>query len=142
MNNFLSSAPIRAHQGLAIVRIMVGLLLVYHGHEVFRPEIMATYLEWDTFRSPSAKFLVYAGKSAEFIAGVFLTLGLFTRLAAILMIGTFCYITFFVGNGRFWYEDQHPFMFALLGLLFFFTGPGIWSLDGVAQQHQHKHLNT
>jgi hypothetical protein len=33
-------------------------------------------------------------------------------------------------------------MFALLGLLFFFTGPGTWSLDGVAQQHQHKHLNT
>src|SRR5690606_18843459 len=116
-------------KGIGIVRIIVGLLLVYHGHEVFRPELMNSYLEWDQFKTPLTKVMMYAGKWSELIAGVLLTLGLFTRVAALIMIGTVCYITFFIGSGRFWYEDQHPFMFALFGLLFFFTGGGAWRVD-------------
>jgi putative oxidoreductase len=73
---------------------------------------------------------VYAGKSAELLSGIFLFAGFFTRLGAVIVVGTFLYITFFVGHGKFWYEDQHPFMFVLFGLLFIFTGPGAYSLDG------------
>jgi putative oxidoreductase len=131
MNIFFSPSPIWANKGLSIVRVMVGLLLVYHGLEVFNTELMKGYAEWDTFKGQSASFKVYAGKSAELVAGVLFCFGLLTRLSAILIIGTFSYITFFIGQGRFWYEDQHPFMFALFGLLFLFTGPGAWSLDGV-----------
>jgi putative oxidoreductase len=129
MNSFLSSSPLKLNTGLAIVRIIVGLLLLYHGLEVFNPELMNGYADWDMFKGPAAKFIVYAGKSAELIAGIFLSLGLLTRACAIVIIGTFLYITFFVGHGRFWYEDQHPFLFALFGLLFLFSGPGAWSLD-------------
>ena len=75
--------------------------------------------------------MVYLGKSSELIAGIFLTLGLLTRVGAIILLGTMLYITFFVGQGRFWYQDQHPFMFVLFAVLFFFTGPGAWSLDAV-----------
>ena len=92
---------------------------------------MNSYLQWDMFKGPYGKFMVYAGKATEFITGILLSLGLLTRVCAILMIGNFSYITFFVGQGRFWYEDQHPFMFALFGILFLFTGPGAWSLDGI-----------
>lgn len=129
MKRLFSPSPIALDNGLAVVRIAVGLLLIYHGQEVFRPEIMKTYMDWETFNSPAGKSMVYVGKSSELIAGIGLTLGLFTRLASLLAMGTFSYITFFVGNGRFWYEDQHPFLFVLFGLLFFFTGPGAWSVD-------------
>lgn len=131
MNAFFSPAPIQLHRSLAAIRIAVGLLLVYHGQEVFNPELMKGYAEWETFKDLPANLMVYAGKGAELIAGVLLTFGLFTRVGAIITIGTFTYITFFVGHGHFWYEDQHPFMFALFGLLFFFTGPSVWSLDGM-----------
>lgn len=123
----LTPPPYPSNRAIGVVRIIFGLLVVYHGHEVFRPEIMTTY--FDIFKTSSGKFLVYAGKASEFIAGILITLGLFTRIGALLTIGTFCYITFIVGNGRFWYEDQHPFMFALFGLLFLMTGPGAWSID-------------
>ncbi|MDV3307650.1 MAG: DoxX family protein [Cyclobacteriaceae bacterium] len=129
--SLLSPPPYPSNRAIGAVRIIFGLLVVYHGHEVFRPDIMATYFDWDIFKTSSGKFLVYAGKASEFIAGVLLTLGLFTRIGALLGIGTFCYITFMVGNGRFWYEDQHPFMFALFGLLFLLTGPGAWSMDRI-----------
>ena len=131
MNVFFSPAPIQLHKALAAARIIIGLLLIYHGQEVFNAELMKSYAEWETFKDMPANLMVYAGKGAEFIAGVLLTLGLFTRVGAIITIGTFTYITLFVGHGRFWYEDQHPFLFALFGLLFFFTGPSVWSLDAV-----------
>ena len=131
MNSFFSPSPIWSNKGLALVRIILALLMIYHGIEIFSPETMNVYIEWDTFKGPLAKFMVYAGKSSELAAGVFLLLGLFTRACALVIIGTFSYITFFVGHGRFWYEDQHPFMFVLFGVLFFFTGPGAWSVDGL-----------
>jgi uncharacterized membrane protein YphA (DoxX/SURF4 family) len=39
------------------------------------------------------------------------------------------YVSFFVGHGKIWYEDQHPFLFVLLALVFFFYGPGKMSVD-------------
>lgn len=105
--------------------------MIYHGQEVFNPELMKGYMEWETFKGPSAKLMVYAGKSSELITGLSIFFGLFTRLGAILAMGTLSYVTFFVGHGRFWYEDQHPFMFVLFGLLFIFTGPGSWSIDAL-----------
>jgi putative oxidoreductase len=129
MKKFFSAEPFWQNNGIALIRIIFGALLIYHGKEVFDSELMKGYAEWETFKNTPAKLMVYAGKGAEFVAGIFLFLGLFTRLGALIVIGTFLYITFFVGHGKFWYEDQHPFMFFLFGLLFIFTGPGAWSLD-------------
>lgn len=129
MNSFFSTAPIWKTKGLAVVRIIVGLLIVYHGLEVFNTGIMNEYLSWDVFEGSSGKAMVYVGKSAELISGLSISLGLFTRVGGILIMGTLSYVTFFVGHGKFWYEDQHPFLFVLFGLLFVFTGPGEWSLD-------------
>ncbi len=131
MHSFFSTTPFYRENILAILRIIIGLLLIYHGYEVFDATTMKGYLEWDDFKSPLGAFLVYAGKGAEFVAGVLLTLGFLTRVGALICIGTLAYITFFVGHGKFWYEDQHPFMFVLFGVLFLFMGPGKWSLDGL-----------
>lgn len=131
MTSFFSPAPVLLNNGLAFIRITIGLLLIYHGIEIFTPETMNSYLEWEMFKGPYGKLLVYMGKGAEFVAGLLLFLGLFTRVSAIMVIGNFSYITFFVGQGRFWYEDQHPFMFALFGILFLFTGAGAWSMDRI-----------
>ena len=131
MNGPLSSSPLWASKGLAVVRMIFGLLLVYHGWEVFNPETMKGYTTWDLFKGPMANLMVYTGKSSELVAGIFILVGLFTRISSVIVMCTFIFITFFVGHGRFWYEDQHPFMFLLFGLLFFFTGPGAWNLDDV-----------
>jgi len=130
MNRFFSPSPILLENGLWLVRIIVGMLMIYHGIEVFDPELMNGYVEGGMVKGSYATLMVYVGKSSELTAGWLLFFGLFTRVGALIMIGTFSYITFFVGQGRFWYQDQHPFMFALFGLLFLFTGPGSWSVDG------------
>ena len=129
MKKFLFPPPYLQDQGLAIIRIVTGLFLVYHGWEVFDQEKMKGYLTWDQFKTPNASFIVHLGKAMEFIAGILLSLGLFTRVTSLVIAGTMLYISFFVGTGKIWYEDQHPFLFVLLALVFFFAGPGKYSLD-------------
>jgi putative oxidoreductase len=129
MNNLLSSKPLWQNTGIALVRILIGFFIAYHGWEVFDATKMKTYTEWDTFKGSS--FMPYLGKGAEFVAGVLLMFGLLTRAASLIIIGTFLYIVFFVGKGKFWYEDQHPFLFVLFGMLFLFTGPGSLAIDNL-----------
>ena len=127
MKSFFYPGPLWQGNGLFLIRIIFSIFLVIHGIEVFDPEKMKNYIGWDTFKTSS--WLPYLGKATEFIAGILLLLGLFTRIACLLTMGTFGYITFLVGNGKFWMEDQHPFLFVLLALVFIFTGPGNFSLD-------------
>lgn len=129
MKKFFSSSPVWGQVGLLLIRVTLGVFLVYHGWEIFSPAKMNEYLLWDNFKNSNGKLLVYAGKAAELVAGIFFILGLFTRLASLFTIGTMCYIAFFLGNGIIWNNDQHPFLFVLLALVFFFTGPGRYSLD-------------
>lgn len=129
MNKLLSSAPLHQDLGLTIVRVITGLFMVYHGWEVFNSETMQGYLQWDVFKHTGGSTWVYIGKSAELISGLLLALGLFTRLAAFILLGVSAYIAFFVGHGIIWYDDQHPFMFVLLAIIYLTMGGGNWSLD-------------
>jgi len=131
MKTLFSASPIWQNKAMGIIRIILGSLILYHGQEVFDEKVMNVYLGWETFGGPNGETMLYFGKSSELIAGIFILLGLFTRLGAVLVISTLLFVTFFVGSGRFWYEDQHPFMFVLLGLVYFFNGPGAWSLDAL-----------
>lgn len=106
--------------------------MAYHGLEVFKPDVIKGYTEWDVIKTlPSPLFMVYLGKGLELVTGVCLVIGLFTRIAALFMFIDMIFICFKVGNGKFWYEDQHPFIFALLAIVFFFTGPVKFGLDNI-----------
>jgi putative oxidoreductase len=132
MNKLFSTDPVFLNTGLAVIRIVIGCFLVYHGWEVFDKNKMNEYAAWDVFKNASSpSFMAHLGKTSELVAGFLLAMGLFTRIASIIIIGTFIYITFFIGSGKIWYEDQYPFLFALFGGIFFFTGPGKWSMDNV-----------
>ena len=131
MNNFFSSSPLGQTIGLTLIRCVLGAFLIYHGCEIFSESKINGYLEWDVFKGSNGKLLVMTGKASELIAGIFLVLGFLTRVASILIIATMIYITFFLGHGKIWYEDQYPFLFILLALVFFFTGAGRVSLDNL-----------
>ena len=131
LRSLLSPRPLFYETGLASIRIIVGLLMTYHGWEVFDRATMEPYFEWDQLKAlpRPAEFMAYVGKSLELISGICLTIGFLTRFAALFMSINMLFITFYIGNGLFYYQDQHPFLFAIIGFIFFFTGPVKWSVD-------------
>jgi uncharacterized membrane protein YphA (DoxX/SURF4 family) len=132
MNNFFSSKSMMQSNGIACVRVIVGISLIYHGWEIFYAAKMNEYANWEAFKhSSSPSFMPYLGKAFELIGGLLLTAGLFTRIGSLIIIGTMLYISLFIGGGKIWYEDQYPFLFALLALVFVFTGPGNLSIDKI-----------
>jgi putative oxidoreductase len=127
---FFSALPYGLHFGLALVRIITGVLMIYHGLELFDAEKMKGYGQWLTdLNFPAPVLMGYLGKGAEFAGGLLLLVGFFTRFAALLIAITMLVVCLFMGHGRLFTDDQHPFLFVLLGIVFFFTGPGQWSLD-------------
>jgi putative oxidoreductase len=55
MNKFLSPAPQYPDLGLTVVRVVTGLLMIYHGWEVFDASKMQGYTEWEMFKNASGK---------------------------------------------------------------------------------------
>lgn len=133
MNQFFSPTPIAQNYGIAIVRIITGILLVWHGWEIFDAEKMNMYSTWFVERKYSnPQIWAYSGKIAELLAGISFTLGLFTRLASVAAIAAFTGVIFLLGDkGKIFQGDQHPFLFILLAIVFLFTGPGAMSADGL-----------
>ena len=130
MKKLLSPKPIAFETFLGILRIIVGLLMAYHGWEVFDRATIESYFQWDVIKSLWAPgFMVYLGKGLELITGIFFIFGFLTRISAIFMAIDMLFICFVIAQGRFWYEDQHPFVFALIATVFIFSGPGKWSVD-------------
>ncbi len=129
MANIPNSSAFWQEAGFNIIRIITGLLMVYHGWEIFDASKMKEYSTWNAFNGSSLPG--YIGKGAELLGGIFMAFGVFTRIGCLLIAGTMLYISFFLGNGKVWYEDQHPFLFVLLALVYFFMGPGKWSLDAL-----------
>ena len=130
VNRFLSPAPLWQQGGLTLIRIIVGLFITYHGFEVFTQEKMDGYSKWLTdLHFPSPVVMAYLGKGIEFVAGVLFLTGFLTRVAVIPLIITMVIIAFGMGKGKIFMDDQHPFLFVLLFLVIFFTGPGKFSLD-------------
>ena len=128
--NLLDPYPLYGGLGLGIIRIFTGIFMVYHGWEVFDEEKMNEYTKWMVdMKLYAPSFMAYLGKSIELVSGVLIVLGLFTRIAVIPLAITMLFICFAIGKGRIFMEEQYPFLFVLLSFLFFFNGPGKWSMD-------------
>jgi putative oxidoreductase len=65
----------------------------------------------------------------ELTGGFFLILGLFTRLMTALLFISFMFLSFVMGEGKVFAENQLSFLFGLMSLSFFFTGAGRFSID-------------
>ena len=119
--------------GITVLRVVIGLGLMYHGaSKVFDSAAMqgfAGFVVGGKLGFPAPMFFAYCAKLSEFLGGMALVLGAFTRVAAV-----FVFVTMFVAGFIFHADD--PFAKKEMALLYFFTvlmflmtGPGPLSLD-------------
>ena len=118
------------YDGIAFVRVMVGVMLIFHGWQLFESHDMNVFTDLlFNMAIPFPEAMAYTGKLVELMGGFLLILGLFTRLVTAILFITFMFITFGLGEARIFSDNQLPFLYALVSLLFFFTGAGRLSVD-------------
>ena len=112
---------------LAILRIVAGLLFLEHGTSKFFDLPVAFPMAGQL--SP---MLMVAG-AIEMVAGLLITLGLFTRLAAFIASGEMA-AAYFIGHfpRGFWPLEnmgEPAILFCFVFLYLAAAGPGAWSID-------------
>ena len=114
-------------QVLALLRIVVGLLFLEHATSKF----FAFPVPFPVHPLPP---LLLAAGVVELVAGVLVTIGLFTRIAAFLASGEMAigYFMMHFPNG-FWplaNKGEAAILFCFIFLYIAAAGPGAWSIDG------------
>ena len=119
---------------LTLLRAFLGFLFTYHGAlRLFVPTNLAGSIVYFTqVGIPFAKYLVYLFGAVEIVGGLLLLLGLFTRLAAFVVMLELVYVFFRVHlrNGFFVNTNGYEFVLILIFALIFVlvNGPGHLSL--------------
>ena len=114
---------------LSILRIMAALLFLEHGLSKFFG------FPSNTMAPPALFDMEWFAALIEFGGGVLLTLGLFTRAAALIMSGEMAvgYFMFHAPQGLYPYlnHGELAVMYCFVFLYFVFAGAGPWSLDAL-----------
>ena len=138
-NLFISFQPINLSFGLLLVRIIIGVLMAFYGYEkLINFETMAASDFW----AKEVSFLGMTGKTplaltifAEFFCSLLLIIGLFTRLALVPLLICMAYIIASVAKFSVIYsgdngiEMNNAFVYFIIYVSLFLTGPGNYSLD-------------
>lgn len=141
MNKIISfsSNPINKDLGLVLIRLMLGVLMAFYGYEKL---IHFNEMAASDFWANNVSFLGMKGATplaltifAELFCSVFLILGLFTRFSLIVLAFCMAYIFLVIfpmsiiekGDNGYHFNDAFVYFIIYLGL--FFTGPGKYSLD-------------
>ena len=131
LQKLLSGTQPLTQNYIVIIRVVIGMLFIYHGRELFDVKAMAGFAAWldKDLHFPLPLLMAYLRTGAEFFGGIMLILGLFTRLASFLICFTMLVAGFVVDKGDFFGEGEMPFAYAAILFTIFLAGPGKLSLD-------------
>ena len=116
---------------MLLLRLGLGILIINHGYDKLT--------HFNTYESQFLNFLGLGQKIslslcvfAEFFCGIFLVLGIFTRLAAFALIINMSVIVFQVWHGNiFDPKCESPVLYLVGFVVLLVVGPGKASIDGM-----------
>jgi putative oxidoreductase len=126
---------------LLIIRLWLGQIMISGGQSILRffssQELRDFFVDWfgEQMGFPFPLLMAFVAKSTEFLGGILISLGLFTRISAslvavVMLVATFAANIDYTGEGNFIRQDGLVtipcFLFACLLV---FTGAGKFSID-------------
>jgi putative oxidoreductase len=127
--------------GLLLIRLIIGTLMAFYGYEKL---IHFSEMAASDFWSKNVSFLGMSGSVplaltvfAEFFCSLFLILGIFTRFSLFVLMFCMAYIFLVIfpfsilDKGENGYQFNDAFVYFVIYLGLFFTGPGQYSLDQI-----------
>jgi putative oxidoreductase len=114
-----------------LLRLVFGVLMMKHGYDklVHFSEIKVTFLNFLNIGKTTSLLLTVF---AEFFCGLFILLGLFTRLASIPLIICMAVALFKVHNGDIFGDGASATLYLGAFLVLLMIGPGKASVDGIS----------
>ena len=125
MNRFFLN---RYHEGLLILRIAFGLMMMVHGYGKIQNWGAMSQQFADPFGVGSAPSLALA-IFAEFFCSILLIVGLFTPLASIFLIVTMLVAVFYAHGSDPWQKKELAFAYLMVYSTLLTSGAGKYSLD-------------
>jgi len=124
-------SPAIFNMAIFLLRLVFGVLIMKHGYDklVHFSEIKVTFLNFLSLgKTTSLLMTVFA----EFFCGLFILLGLFTRLASIPLIICMAVALFKVHNGDIFGDGASATLYLGAFLVLLMIGPGKVSVDGIS----------
>jgi putative oxidoreductase len=128
-----------ADAGLATLRIIAGLLLaLLHGIGKVPPQ--EGFIGWiGAMGFPAPIVFAWLAGAAEFLGGLMIAIGLFTRPAAAFVFIHFVIVVFVAHAGDPIGDRELAILFGTIALAFAFMGPGRFSIDALIGRRSAHH---
>lgn len=126
-----STNPISIDIGILIARVVLGIYFIVHSYELFDAGAMKSFAGYlsDNLHFPKPLLMAYLRTSAEFFGGIMLILGIFTRIAAILILFVMIVAAFTAGNGDLFGDAELNVIYASFCLTILLLGTGKFSIQ-------------
>jgi putative oxidoreductase len=126
----LFTAPWMASTMHALLRIVMGALLIYHGAKKVFDGLGNLATELGEKGWPLPGLQAFMAAYIEFAGGILLVVGLFARPVAAMNVVLFSIITFIFSAEDPFPKKEKALVFLIISVYLFFVGPGKWSVDG------------
>ena len=125
--------------GVAVVRVMMGFVLMITGHEKLTSGLQRVSASMAKNQIPFPTVMGAYITGLELVGGFLLLIGLGGRWLGLLYIGEFLVVSFYVMiPTRGWMDARLPIMLLAGAVMLFVSGSGKASLDGVLRNLRHK----
>ena len=117
--------------GLLIMRLFFGLTMAFaHGFgKIPPPDALVGFIASKSIPFPG--LMAWAASLAEFGGGIFIALGLATRLSTIPWIVTMMVAAFVAHGADPFAKKELALSYLIVGVILFLTGPGRFSIDAL-----------
>ncbi len=123
-----------ANMGLSLLRMFVGFSLAFtHGiHKI--PPSEQFIAGTANLGFPLPVLFSWAAAMSEFLGGIFLAVGLFTRVSSFFVGFTMLVAIIGVHGGDPYQKKELAFVYLLVAVAYMIKGSGDWSLDGLLRK--------
>ena len=133
MKRLLNTGPFSADLAALLLRLMIGGLFIYHGYDALSHYTLYLSMSKSTI-GLGANFEFNLVVFSQFLCGIFVAFGFFTRLTIIPIFITMIVAFFIAHKGQPFMQKELPFVYWLLCIPVFVLGSGKYSVDKFIQK--------